>query len=78
MMNITKGGAKGGVGDSQDRLVVVHTDVKQGLDHREGEFGVLVTIECKLGLGFDRMPRFTFGFGTAEQSNIDQSETKTN
>ena len=47
---------KEGVGDSQDRLVVVHAGVKQGLDHGEGEFGVLGTIGSILDLYFGRVP----------------------
>jgi len=42
--------------DSQDRLVVVHAGVKQGLDHGEGEFGVLGTIGSILDLYFGRVP----------------------
>ena len=57
MVNITRGGGENrGVGDSQDRLVVVHAGVKQGLDHGEGEFGVLGTIDSILGLHFGRLP----------------------
>ena len=47
---------KGGERDSQDRLGVVHAGVKQGLDHSEGEFGVLGAIDCILGLFFVIMP----------------------
>ena len=57
MVNTTRGGGENrGVGDSQDRLVVVHAGVKQGLDHSEGEFGVLGTGDCILGLHFGRVP----------------------
>ena len=47
---------KGGERDSQGRLEVVHAGVKQGLDHSEGEFGVLGTGDCILGLHFGRVP----------------------
>ena len=58
MVNITRGGGENrGVGDSQDRLVVVHAGVKQGLDHSEGEFGVLGTEGSILGLFFVRIKR---------------------
>ena len=50
------GGENSGVVDLQDRLVVVHAGVKQGLDHSEGEFGVLGTGDCILGLHFGRVP----------------------
>ena len=57
MVNTTRGGRKkGGERDSQGRLVVVHAGVKQGLDHGEGEFGVLGTIDSILGLHFGRLP----------------------
>ena len=57
MVNITRGRrANGELGDSQDRLVVVHAGVKQGLDHGEGEFGVLGTIGSILDLYFGRVP----------------------
>ena len=42
--------------DSQDRLVVVHAGVEQGLDHSEGEFGVLGTGGSISGLVFVIMP----------------------
>ena len=58
MVNTTRGrGENRGVGDSQDRLVVVHAGVKQGLDHGEGEFGVLCTGGSFLGLFFVRIKR---------------------
>jgi len=44
------------VEDSQDRLVVVHAGVEQGLDHSEGEFGVLGTGDGILGLHSGRVP----------------------
>jgi len=44
------------VEDSQNRLVVVHAGVEQGLDHSEGEFGVLGTGDGILGLGSIRVP----------------------
>jgi len=50
------GGENSGVVDLQDRLVVVHAGVKQGLDHSEGEFGVLGTGDGILGLGSIRVP----------------------
>jgi len=43
-------------GESQDRLVVVHVGVKQGLHHGEGEFGVLGAGGSILSLLFGRMP----------------------
>ena len=49
-------GENRGVVDSQDRLVVVHAGVEQGLDHSEGEFGVLGTGDGILGLGSIRVP----------------------
>jgi len=51
-----RGIKQGRVVDSQDRLVVVHAGVKQGLDHGEGEFGVLGTIGSILDLYFGRVP----------------------
>ena len=57
MVNTTRGRrANGELGDSQDRLGVVHAGVKQGLDHSVGEFGVLGTIDSILGLHFGRLP----------------------
>ena len=59
------------MGDSQDRLVVVHAGAKQGLDHSEGEFGILGTIDWFLSLFFRRVGSvITTDKGTAEQSNI--------
>ena len=49
-------GENRGVVDSQDRLVIVHAGVKQGLDQREGKFGVLGTGDGILGLGSIRVP----------------------
>ena len=49
-------GENRGMVDSQDRVVVVHAGVKQGLDHSESEFGVLGTSGSILGLSFIRMP----------------------
>ena len=63
--------------DSQDRLVVVHAGVKQGLDHSEGEFGVLGTGDGILGLSFSIMPKFILGIGTAEQSTKENSKEQT-
>ena len=51
-----RGIKQGRVVDSQDRLVVVHAGVKQGLDHSEGEFGVLGTGGSISGLVFVIMP----------------------
>ena len=48
---------KGGVVDSQDRLVIVHAGVKQGLDHSEGESGVLGTGGSILTLSLGRIKR---------------------
>ena len=56
MVNTTRGGGENRGEDSQDRLVVVQAGVKQGLDHSEGEFGVLGTGDCILGLHFGRVP----------------------
>ena len=61
---------QGRVVDSQDRLVVVHAGVKQGLDHSEGEFGVLGTSGSILGLHLGIVPIFIIGMGTAKQSTI--------
>ena len=59
MVNTTRGGGENRrVGDSQDRLVVVHVGVKQGLDHSEGKFGVFGTIICILSLSFVRIVFF--------------------
>jgi len=70
-VNTTKGGGENRrVGDSQDRLVVVHVGVKQGLDHSVGEFGVLGTVDCILGLHFGSIVFSILGIGTAEQSTI--------
>ena len=56
-VNTTKGGGENRrVGDSQDRLVVVHVGVKQGLHHGEGKFGVLGAGGSILSLLFGRMP----------------------
>jgi len=49
-------GENRGMVDSQDRLVVVHAGVKQGLNHSEGKFGVLGTGDSILGLVFVIMP----------------------
>jgi len=54
---------KEGVGDSQDRLVVVHAGVKQGLDHSEGKFGALGTIGSIPGLIFVIRARSVGGNG---------------
>ena len=59
--------------DSQDRLVVVHAGVKQGLDHSEGEFGVLGTGGSILGLFFVRIRRVIFDKGKAKQSTSENS-----
>ena len=48
---------QGRVVDSQDRLVVVHAGVKQGLDHSEGESGVLGTGGSILTLSLGRIKR---------------------
>ena len=57
MVNTIRGGGENrGVGDSQDRLEVVHAGIKQGLDHSEGEFGVLGTGGSISGLVFVIMP----------------------
>jgi len=67
------GGENSGVVDLQDRLVVVHAGVKQGLDHSEGEFGVLGTGGSILGLFFCRIRRVILDKGTAKQSTIENS-----
>ena len=73
MVNITRGGGENR-GDSQDRLVVVHAGVKQGLDHSEGEFGVLGTGGSISGLVFVIIVIIVFvvlfDHWTAEQSTI--------
>jgi len=66
MVNTTRGrGENRGVGDSQDRLVVVHAGIKQGLDHSKSKFGVLGTIDCFLGLLFSGIAPTILGIGTA-------------
>ena len=65
-----RGIKQGRVVDSQDRLVVVQAGVKQGLDHSVGEFGVLGTVDCILGLHFGSIVFSILGIGTAEQSTI--------
>ena len=71
MVNTMRGGGENrGVVDSQDRLVVVHAGVKQGLDHSEGEFGVLSTSGSILGLIFGGIAPAILDKGTAEQSTI--------
>jgi len=78
MVNITRGGGENrGVGDSQDRLVVVHAGVKQGLDHSEGKFGVLGMGGSILGLSFVIITRLILGTGTAEQSTMQNSQQQT-
>ena len=51
-------------------MVVVHAGVKQGLDQREGKFGVLVTGGSILGLIFVVVVVVVLGIGTAKQSTI--------
>ena len=70
MVNTTRGGGENRGEDSQDRLVVVHAGVKQGLDHSEGEFGVLSTSGSILGLIFGGIAPAILDKGTAEQSTI--------
>ena len=79
MVNTTRGGGENrGVGDSQDILVVVHAGVKQGLDHSEGEFGVLGTGGSISGLVFVTVPRFILSAqGTAKQSTMQKSQKQT-
>ena len=77
-MNTTRGGGENrGVVDSQDRLVVVHAGVKQGLDHSESEFGVLGTSGSILGLFFCRIRRVILDKGTAKQSTMQKSKKQT-
>ena len=67
-------GENRGVVDSQDRLVVVHAGVKQGLDHGEGEFGVLCTGGSFLGLFCSSIVFAILGDkGTAKQSTSENS-----
>ena len=63
--------------DSQDRLVIVHAGVKQGLDHSEGKFGVLGTSGSFLCLGFSRIEISILDIGTAEQSTMQKSQKQT-
>ena len=78
MVNITRGGGESrGMVDSQDRLEVVHAGVKQGLDHGEGEFRVLGTIDCILGLYGRKIIFSILGIGTAEQSTKENSKEQT-
>ena len=73
-VNITRGGGENrGMVDSQDRVVVVHAGIKQGLDHSEGEFGVLGTGGSILGLFFVRIRRVIFDKGKAKQSTSENS-----
>ena len=60
--------------DSQDRLVVVHAGVRQGLDHSEGKFGVLGTNGSIPGLFFGRIVFSILSIRTAEQSTIQNSQ----
>jgi len=77
-VNTTKGGGENRrVGDSQDRLVVVHVGVKQGLHHGEGEFGVLGAGGSILSLLFGRLPWVILGIRTAEQSTIGNCQKQT-
>ena len=63
MVNTTRGGGENRGEDSQDRLVVVHAGVKQGLDHSEGKFGALGTIGSIPGLIFVIRARSVGGNG---------------
>ena len=51
-------------------MVIVHAGVKQGLDQREGKFGVLGTGGSILGLIFVVVVVVVLGIGTAKQSTI--------
>jgi len=76
-VNTTRGGGENnGVGDSQDRLVVVHAGVKQGLDHSVGEFGVLGTGGSIFGLSFIIIPRFISAGGQPNNLPKEQSEVE--
>ena len=67
-------GENRGVVDSQDRLVVVHAGVEQGLDHSEGEFGVLGAGGSIPGLFFGRIVFSILSIRTAEQSTMQNSQ----
>jgi len=56
-------------------MVVVHAGVKQGLDHGEGEFGVLGISSSILGPAFGRVPMI-LGMGTPEQSTMQNSQNQ--
>ena len=58
-------------------MVVVHANIKQGLDHREGEFGVLGAGGSILVFFFGSVPRFILDIGTAEQSTIENCQKQT-
>ena len=71
MVNIMRGRGRGKRGKVQDRLEVGHAGVKQGLDHRKGEFGVLRMGGSILGLESGRiMFAISKGIGTAKQSTM--------
>jgi len=57
-------------------LVIVHAGVKQGLDQREGKFGVLGTGGSILGLIFVVVVVVVLGIGTAKQSTMQNSQNK--